>query len=821
MRYSSLTLLFLFFHCTCGRAQESLVSARETPVDLLTNYLESFHTEKVYVSHDKPGYAPGETIWCKVFMLDGATHRAFAATPVVYLDWISPGGTILKTFTLQTKGGNASLDIVTTSKDTTGSYTLRAYTRYQRNFEPEYLFQKPIRLLDLRGDQDTEVDTAKDFSLQFFPEGGHLIAGMENTIAFKAQNERGRSISVRGELLNAGGEPAGTVQTIHEGIGLLKLPAGTGNGYSVRLNHEGMEKTFPLPAALSSGHQLKVTTRNTDQIQLILKSNTPAKLEGCTLVGHVRGQVFLNEEFGNNGQQKRALAKKDIPSGLLHFTLFDARQRPVCERLVFNKNPDEAVGIGIETDKESYPKRGQVNLQLTSSQKYNLDSANLSMSVYHSDLLGENATTIDVKNYLWLQSELKGRINDIGQYFSGDDAKTNTLLDLLLMTHGWRKFSWQDVLAQRLPDIAYPPEEHLSFAGKVVKYERETPVKADVQLSVLSADNFTVLNLTTGEDGLFCFGGFDFRDTTEVMLQANVFRDKNEEKRAKGKFGGLGSSYVDIYPLKEAPFTFHAAYNLPERTYRTEALKEYAFNTRQEQLAASPEEFSLSVDLAEITVTSGRNRAEIREQEIENRYHEKGVFYFGGTQKFRADNPEFDGFPKNNIYDLISLVVPSVKRTTRNGKPGIVIGSFSGGLQPVIVLDGRVIDSTAEHMIDPNSIAVIDVLVGTFSQLYVIKGTVISLLSKKPGEIELPNPGKLQLRHPGFYRAREFYSPDYTESPKTDAADYRTTLFWSSAQSGTSFDFFTGDKAGNYFVRVEGVTEGGIPFTGVGRFLVE
>ncbi len=184
MRYSSLTLLFLFFHCTCGRAQESLVSARETPVDLLTNYLESFHTEKVYVSHDKPGYAPGETIWCKVFMLDGATHRAFAATPVVYLDWISPGGTILKTFTLQTKGGNASLDIVTTSKDTTGSYTLRAYTRYQRNFEPEYLFQKPIRLLDLRGDQDTEVDTAKDFSLQFFPEGGHLIAGMENTIAF-------------------------------------------------------------------------------------------------------------------------------------------------------------------------------------------------------------------------------------------------------------------------------------------------------------------------------------------------------------------------------------------------------------------------------------------------------------------------------------------------------------------------------------------------------------------------------------------------------------------------------------------------------------
>jgi len=106
MRNLSIILSLLFsFHCTCGRAQDNIVPATKTPVDLLDDYLQNFHTEKVYVSHDKPSYAPGETIWCKVFMLDGTTHQPFAATPVVYADWISPSGTILNTFTLQIKNG--------------------------------------------------------------------------------------------------------------------------------------------------------------------------------------------------------------------------------------------------------------------------------------------------------------------------------------------------------------------------------------------------------------------------------------------------------------------------------------------------------------------------------------------------------------------------------------------------------------------------------------------------------------------------------------------------------------------------------------------
>ena len=51
--------------------------------DSLSTFLNSFRTEKVYVSHDKPYYAPGETIWCSVRLVDGTTHQTCDASSFV------------------------------------------------------------------------------------------------------------------------------------------------------------------------------------------------------------------------------------------------------------------------------------------------------------------------------------------------------------------------------------------------------------------------------------------------------------------------------------------------------------------------------------------------------------------------------------------------------------------------------------------------------------------------------------------------------------------------------------------------------------------
>ena len=46
-------------------------------------------------------------------------------------------------------------------------------------------------------------------------------------------------------------------------------------------------------------------------------------------------------------------------------------------------------------------------------------------------------------------------------------------------------------------------------------------------------------------------------------------------------------------------------------------------------------------------------------------------------------------------------------------------------------------------------------------------------------DIPIDVPGIKTARIAGFYKAREFYSPNYSEaSMSTTELDYRTTLFW-------------------------------------------
>jgi hypothetical protein len=810
-------LLVLFFPC---------MSAQDAG-EKLADYMTTHRSEKLYVSHDKPYYAPGETVWCSLFLVDGATHRFYDATPVVYVDWIRPNGEIAASFTLQVEEGMASLDIRTNSKDTTGAYVLRAYTQYQRNFAEAFRFQKEIRLLDAVDNQEAPVGEAKDdFSVRFFPEGGHWITGMPTTIAFKAQNDKGENIQVAGVLLDEAGAEIGGVKALNEGMGLLRLDAVANDKYAVKFKYKGNEKIFPLPAPSPQGYLLKASSRAMDKIQVTVTSGMLADLKGCGLVGHCRGQLFFNQLLEEGRKQSFTFLKAKLPAGLLHLTLFDSQGRPVGERLVFNKKPQNKVRLETTVNQSTFDKREKVELTLRPVLNDTLVPAVLSVSVFQRDLIDPGLNNLNIQNYLMLQSDLKGRINNIQQYFVTDDVRTNTLLDLLLLTHGWRKFSWQDILSDQQPALFYPPEEHLTIAGKVNKYERDQPVQADVQLHVLSPEYFTSLDVVTETDGIFAFSGFDFKDTTEILIQASKHTERSEKKRKQGILERTGSTYVDIHLVELNRLAFNGTISFPSRIYRPEALKEYAYAVGRNQDLISPGSAPWSIDLKTVTVRSGLNRAQLRERKIERRYDEKGVFYFGTTPKFRADDPQFDGFQKRTILEKISLIVPRARLIRKDGRQWITYGSLSGEPKVSIVLDGRVMTQAAVLKINPADIAVIDVLEGLMAQLYVTKGMVISLLSKNPGEIKRPNPGVTKITHPGYYQAREFYSPVY---PLPDGGegwpDFRTTLFWApvirTEGKGAKFEFFTGDLPGNYLIRVEGVTAGGIPFVGEESIRVE
>ena len=87
--------------------------------------------------------------------------------------------------------------------------------------------------------------------------------------------------------------------------------------------------------------------------------------------------------------------------------------------------------------------------------------------------------------------------------------------------------------------------------------------------------------------------------------------------------------------------------------------------------------------------------------------------------------------------------------------------------------------------------------------------------------------GILNFVHPGYYRAREFYTPNYDiPDDKHSKPDYRSTLYWNpnivTNESGEAeFDFYTSDEKGNYCLQIQGLSFDGRPVTGSYYFSVE
>lgn len=815
----------------------------QSVAEKLEKYQDSHHLEKVYVNHDKPMYVPGDHIWAKAYVLNGRTHEYFDAKPVLYVDWVSPQNVILQSYSLQIEEGSKAFDIETKASDPPGPYVLRAYTRYQKNFATDYIFQKEIQLIDIDS-IDQELDKPKkvnDFQVAFYPESGNLISGLQTKVAFKVQNDLAENIEVKGKLISGDGEVLSLVRSGQNGIGVFELKPQSGEFYEVEFSYGDQKKRFALPKILKEGMSVAVDNLDPDFIRIKLQSSLSKGLSGAELLGHIRGQLFLSQSFDKGNQKELLLPKTELPSGILHFTLFDAQKRPHCERLVFNKNKGEKIEVGLEMQKEDFARREEAEFRVSTLVGEKLEPSQLSVSVFDMSYHQALSEGLNIENYLLLQSDVKGRIENINQYFQKDELKSNILLDQLMMTHAWRRFTWTDVLAESYPEIVYPVEENLSIAGKVFQRNSDKVVKADVFLNVLSEEAFASLNLTTLEDGLFIFKGFEFRDTTNILIQANVFNAKKKEKRLKkGEARRIGNKNVSISLLDFHKLDFEESISLPNQVEQKaapqiEALKEELVEI---QRIDSTFDAIYNITLEDVDIEARRNLWSIRRDELKEAYRNRGMFMLSSTPKVFLDDFPKEGQLYRDLYGVLQSIVPGVRVEKIGSEIEVYMGRSTGltgeATPALIVVDGSPVNNAIAAQIQASQIKVIDRLQGLqASALWGPQGAggVIIVTTRAPSEqrnllaAETKIKGAINIDHPGFYQARQFYAPNYRikkEGPKEP--DLRTTLYWNPdiriKDEKVAFDFFMGDRTEEFVIWVEGISDKGIPFSAAKKIRV-
>lgn len=793
----------------------------------LKNYETNTYPEKVYVHTDKPYYTLDEDLWFSAYLVNGITHQKTNKSRVLHVELINPKNRIVAKKELYVKDISVAGDFEIKEDWEAGDYKLRAYTNYMRNHGQSDFFIKEISFFDIKKDntiihekeniaplvsanKNTKNPDTKP-KLNFYPEGGYIIDGIQNKIAFKIEDK----VKVKGVIKDQSNNEIIEFNTVGFGLGSFVLIPEKGKTYKACIYVNDKEIQYPLPKSLSQGSSLNIT--NTGSFVYVnVKSTLDNGLQNTYLVVHQRGHL-LGEKFEESTRinYNIQIPSEKLKDGVAEITLFDANGNPIAERVVFIDNPKNNLKLDIKTPTETFGTRRKVNVELNLTNiQDEFQSSSLSLAVRNLEAFPHNSRTSNIKTYLLLNSDLRGKVKNPGYFFEKENnAKRRHLLDLVMMTNGWRRFKWAELLNNNSKNT-FTPETGLFISGTTRLLKKPYTVQPAPTRLTFIGENFHQEPLQQSDSlGKFKFGPYVFFDSIPVIVEARKDNFKSTSRKSRNidiLIDESNNSPV-IIPSPQQKQNISSVNDKEIANFKkvTQYIKEidFKYDKEIEQLEA--------VQL----IAKKQTEEELREEEMSSR-----TDYGEPIVGRRIDVTKQIGIGSFTAFDM----VVRMGGVTSFGD-SIFIGKTGG--TPTIYLDGMQIEGDILRNVNADEISFIDLLIGPSETITFINGGrgVIAIYSKTG--IQLDNikrkPGVIDFNAKGFYTAREFYSPDHISGfEDIKKPDLRTTLYWNPSIKTNNLEssqvtFFTNDIPTDYIIEIEGVSLDGQPIHGTKVFTVE
>lgn len=748
--------------------------------------------EKAYVHFDKSIYAPGETVWFKIYLMDG--NVAAAESKSVYIDWADKTGKLLShdVYPVVEGGAAGSFHVPGDYKDAELNATV--YTRWMLNFDSALLCRNRLLITP----QNPNLASSHSLpaiqpQIAFFPEGGNLVAGLTNRVAFKANDQYGRPLSVTGVVKNAAGKEVASFASLHNGMGVYNLPAAANETYTAEWQTNGKKQTQKLPAVMPDGVALSVFPSAGSFRFVVNKSATHADA-GFLVVGAM-GNTMLFKAVVKKGSAPSVLATigtSEMPSGILTVTVLDEQMKAVAERIVFINNYEYLLNAEVGFKKLGTSKRAKNTLVLVSPDSI---PANYSLSV--TGLEVPYSKEKNIVSAMLLTGDLKGDVYQPAYYFSDTTTTIRNHLDLVMLTHGWRKYNWKQLSEGGLPQLPYAKDTgYLVLSGRIMGLSK-SQLRELANINLLyrrdTAKGFDVLPLEVNPDGRFYQSDFALFDTMSVFYSF-----------PKGKSFALGATVKFMDSRIGAPEKV-SVNRMP--FYSADTAGAY-LNYLRSMADLQMQQLLKGATLENVTVTTKKKS---RVEEMDKRYSSP---LFSSHDAMLIDPEEFS-FYGADAFDMIvhSGKMPGL-RVVRGAQETQLI--YRDG-SPLLYLDEVQTDASLLQTIPVSTIAFIKAIRPPASSLMGGKNGAIVVYTKRGSDREPTKSNSMQSNIAvGYSVTKEFYQPNYsTFKPENEKEDVRRTLLWipglisKPGQSVFELDFFNNDVSTGFRIVLQGMSADG------------
>lgn len=325
----------------------------------IEDYLAKAPQEKIYIQTDRDYYLAGDTLWFRAHLVDAATNIPSTSplypegrSKFVYIELHdNKADTLVERAMIKRDSMGVFANAIALSEALrTGEYTLVAYTRHMMSYPQELFAKKYITVRAVtrnplastgktrkKEKQDIAEDTTSaqqlSISIAALPEGGNLIAGHRQRLAFKALGSDGYGIDVQVRLVRIGDdEVIAEAQSAHLGMGALFFTPEAGEHYRLEAYAVSGQKCYtPVPDALAVGATLTVEQRKNRLYVTPIVEGIDVSLLSLAVYGG--GNVIAVEHLDG---KTVAVDTSTMRSGIVNIAIVNTATKQVyAERLAF------------------------------------------------------------------------------------------------------------------------------------------------------------------------------------------------------------------------------------------------------------------------------------------------------------------------------------------------------------------------------------------------------------------------------------------------------------------------------------------------------
>jgi hypothetical protein len=772
--------------------------------------------ESVYEHWDRDTYAPGETAWFKAYVMSG--HEYSTQSTVLYTDLLDPSLRLLKRVLSPLFNGRAAGQIELPDTLGAGIYIIRAFTAGMAGQSPHPFFEKTLRITGpvMPGRMTGKMLPATRLQVGFYPESGTLLAGQQNTVAFRASADGGRPASLRGTLVDDSGVTVVQVHTYCMGRGRFTFVPAQGRRYSLKIDTLDADYGFPLPLPVSRGTLLKVAPHAEGFVFELIDNSTDEERLPAALVGRMQGRTVFRVEIPAGKRNLRGLIRTDpetIREGILTFSLLNRDGMPLADRLVFVRRPESRVEAELKWDSVSFTPGGVNRFSVTLKEPV---TAGLSVSVSDaaSDPVPDEHASI--LSHMLLRADLPGVVEDPDWYFTADADSAATGLDLLMMTNGWSAYEWKKTETASAPAAQIPDPKYISVSGVV-----QDPGAS------LKAPGSRIMMVMTGSTFGKRVEYADLDAGGRFRIDSLLF------------FGKANLTFVDISSKKSRPLkvilTSPQPDSVPLRAvsggWRPGQIPGYAWEPVKGQEAATRTGLSDTVrSLKEVIVGAKRKTPSQRL----NEQYASGMFADGESRLIDLVNGT-DILVQQNIFEYLKFRVPGLQVAEPNTEVGSMpaLGedpfndpsgyrlyyrqqptiSSLGNIPMAIYLNEVQTSTSVIATIPANQIVMLKLFSSFAAAPGGGAGGALAIYTKDPtftGDLKQPPP----IEYRGFTVIKTYPTADIEKMP-AGGTDMRKTLVWmpdliiTDGKGPVPVRFRDADGVKSFRIRIQGMTADG------------